>query len=222
MTRILAVGDLHGDLAIVGQALDRFRPQALVCVGDWGDEGEVTEGDLARLLGRLPVATIFGNHDPLGCLGRIRGGDGRPALLEVGEVRDLSGIKVAGIGGIWAKSHRRPFYVTDADVAAQASRIVADGPVDLLLTHGCPVGLADQTPQGRRGGQRCFLLANHAIAPAIHLCGHLHRAQERTLKDGRRVLNVGPTPEGAVVLIDIESGRLEARPGRIDEADGGR
>ena len=218
--RILAVGDLHGDLAAVDRALDRFRPDALACVGDWGDEDEVAEADLARLLGRLPAVTVFGNHDPLGFLGRLVGGDGRPALLAAGEVRDLGGIKVAGIGGIWAKSHRRPYYVTDEDVADQAGRIAANGRVDLLLTHACAVGLADQTPDGRRGGQRCFLLANQTISPAIHLCGHVHLAQERTLRDGCRVLNVGPTPDGAIVVIEGEAGRLEARLAQIDEPGG--
>ena len=60
------------------------------------------------------------------------------------------------------------------------------GPVDILLTHGCPIGLADLTPTGRHGGQRCFLEAYKTIMPRLHLCGHLHVAQERTLKDGRQ------------------------------------
>ena len=146
--------------------------------------------------------------------------DGRPAWLPTGEVRDLLGVRVAGISGIWAKSHRQPYYVTDEDVAAAAARIAAGGPVDLLLTHGCPVGMADLTPGGRHGGQRCFLLANRAIAPGVHLCGHLHRAQERTLQDGRRVLNVGATPEGSVVVLDWARGQLKARLARVDEPEG--
>lgn len=44
----------------------------------------------------------------------------------------------------------------DQDVAGFAGRIASPGPVDVLLTHGCPIGLADQTPKGTRGGQRCF------------------------------------------------------------------
>ena len=85
--------------------------------------------------------------------------------------------------------------------------------MDILLTHGCPVGLADLTPSGRHGGQRCFLEANKAISPRLHLCGHLHVAQERTLKDGRRIINVGATPEGSVVVIEFDPARrsLEAR-----------
>ena len=46
--RILAVGDLHGDLLMVDRAIDQFGPDALLCVGDWGDPGEVAEADLTR------------------------------------------------------------------------------------------------------------------------------------------------------------------------------
>ena len=215
--RVLAVGDIHGDLGSVDRALAWFRPDGLICVGDWGDAAEVAEADLTRILTALPALTITGNHDPLAWLGRVAGSDGRSVVLGPGEVRDFLGMKVAGISGIWARSHRQPYHVTDEDVAAQAERIAAAGPIDLLLTHGCPIGLADQTPDGRRGGQRCFLLANQAIAPRVHLCGHLHRAQERTLKDGRRVLNVGPTPEGSVVIIAARDGLPTARPARVDD-----
>ncbi len=123
------------------------------------------------------------------------------------------GLSIAAIGGIWAKSHAKPHYVTDDDVAELAARIARSGPVDVLITHACPVGLADLTPSGRHGGQRCFLEANKTVAPRLHLCGHLHLAQERTLKDGRRIINVGATPEGSVVIIEFDPAqdRLEAR-----------
>ncbi len=201
-TTILAVSDLHGDLNSVIEAVERFRPDALVSCGDWGDPGEVDEAALARIVARLPVATTFGNHDPVALLRRLRNGDGSPVLIGQGEVRPFAGLRVAAIGGIWAKSHRLPHYVTDDDVAGFAASIKTDGPVDLLLTHGCPAGLADLTPTGRHGGQRCFLNASHEVAPWVHLCGHLHVAQERALKDGRVILNVGATPEGSVVLIE--------------------
>jgi Icc-related predicted phosphoesterase len=138
-------------------------------------------------------------------------------LLAQGERRLVGGLRVAAIGGIWAKSHAKPFYVTDADVAECATRIAASGPLDVQLTHGCPVGLADLTPTGRHGGQRCFLDASKLIAPRLHLCGHLHVAQERTMKDGRQVINVGATPEGAIVVIDFDpaTGELHARPERL-------
>ena len=51
------------------------------------------------------------------------------------------------------------------------------------------------------------------MQPRLHLCGHLHRAQERILKDGRKVINVGATPEGSIVLVEFDPKRktLEAR-----------
>jgi Icc-related predicted phosphoesterase len=209
--RILAISDLHGDLGSVHEALDRYAPEWLLGCGDWGDPDQVTEADLAAIAARVPVLTTFGNHDPLAWLGRIRNRDGSPVLLGQGEVRGVGGLRVAAIGGIWAKSHRLPHYVTDADVAEAAERIAHTSPVDVLLTPGCPVGLADLTPGGRHGGQRCFLEASRRIAPRVHLCGHLHVAQERRLEDGRQILNVGATPEGSVVLIAAGASGLAAR-----------
>jgi Icc-related predicted phosphoesterase len=95
--------------------------------------------------------------------------------------------------------------VTDADVAGWANQIAADGPLDILLTHGCPIGLADLTPSGRHGGQRCFLDASKTIAPRLHLCGHLHVPQENLLKDGRKVVNLGATPEGSIALVEFDA-----------------
>jgi uncharacterized protein len=214
--RILVVSDLHGDLDSVRRAVARVRPGAVLSCGDWGDPDEVDEPELSDLVQTLPVATTFGNHDPLELLGRLRNTDGTPVLLAQGEVRGFAGVRVAAIGGIWAKSHRKPWYVTDDDVAEFARQIVASGPVDVLLTHACAVGLADLTPQGRHGGQRCFLEAFHAVGPRMLLCGHLHVAQERTLKDGRRVVNVGATPGGSVAVIESDGTTLVTRLERGD------
>jgi Icc-related predicted phosphoesterase len=214
--RILAVSDLHGDLDSVREAIAQFAPDRLLCCGDWGDPEQVARADLEAIVATLPVLTTFGNHDPLELLPLVSNRDGSPILLGQGEVRTIDGLRVAAIGGIWAKSHRLPHYVTDEDVAGFAKQVAAEGPVDILMNHGCPVGLADRTPKGTRGGQRCFLDAFHAIAPRVHLCGHLHVPQERTLKDGRRVLNVGATPGGSVVVIDADGDRLDARLAGFD------
>jgi len=212
---ILVVSDLHGDLACAWKAIERFLPQALLCCGDWGDPKQVSKDDLEAFVARLPVLTTFGNHDPLDLLRSLRNSDGTPVFLQQGEVRMFHGLRVAAIGGIWAKSHRLPHYVIDADVAEAAERIARQGPLDVLMTHGCPIGLADFTPTGRHGGQRCFLDANKIVSPRIHLCGHLHVAQERVLKDGRVILNVGATPEGTVALIEQTASGLSARLERL-------
>jgi Icc-related predicted phosphoesterase len=212
--RILVISDLHGEMNAAAQAAERLRPDLLLSCGDWGDPDQVSEGDLRRFLEICTALSTFGNHDPLDLLGRIRNRDGSKLMLGQGEVRELKGLKIGAIGGIWAKSQRLPHYVTDADVAGFAEKIAAQGTLDILLTHGCPIGLADLTPSGRRGGQRCFLEAFQRIGPRLHLCGHLHVPQEKSLKDGRKVVNVGATPDGCIVMVvfDEKTRALQSSP----------
>lgn len=222
--KILVVSDLHADFALAVEACEDHRPDLLLCCGDWGDISQVTAADLDCFLEFCPVLTTFGNHDPLELLAGTRNRDGTAVLLDQGQTRNVNGLTLAAIGGIWAKSHRVPYYVTNEDVARFARQIAAAGPVDILLTHACPIGLADLTPTGRHGGQRCFLDASSTIAPQLHCCGHLHDAQEKTLRDGRKVLNVGATPQGSIAVISYDpetrtlTSRLETVTGRTDRA----
>jgi Icc-related predicted phosphoesterase len=211
--RVLVVSDVHGDLDSARRARTHFQPDLILSCGDWGDPDQVPEADLTAFVSDVPVYTTFGNHDPLDLLPRMSNRDGSPIFMASGSVREYAGLRLAAIGGIWAKSHAKAFYVNDADVADAAARIAQAGPVDILITHACPVGLADLTATGRHGGQRCFLEAFKTVAPRLHLCGHLHVAQEHTLKDGRKVMNVGFTPGGCVVVVEFDAkrGTIEAR-----------
>jgi Icc-related predicted phosphoesterase len=215
--RILVVSDLHGSLITARAACDLVKPDLILSCGDWGDADQITKADLTAFQRYAPLYSTFGNHDPLEILNGLHNPDGTPVLLPQGSPVMVAGLHLAGIGGIWAKSHAKPHYVTDQDVAAAAARAAAIGPIDILLTHGCPIGLADMTPAGRHGGQRCFLEATKTIAPRLHMCGHLHLPQERILKDGRKVLNVGATPEGSYVVIDFDAAQhsLDARLERL-------
>ena len=218
--RILVVSDLHGDLDAACRAVARFGPNVVLSCGDWGDPEQVGEERMRALIEAVTVYTTFGNHDPIELLARLRNLDDSPVLVPSGAAIEFQGLRIAAIGGIWAKSHAKPHYVTDADVAGFATRIAQAGPVDILISHGCPIGLADVTPSGRHGGQRCFLEAFQTVAPRLHLCGHLHVAQQYDLHDGRKVINVGATSAGSVVVAEYCSGdrtiqaRLEELPGQ--------
>jgi Icc-related predicted phosphoesterase len=206
--RVLAVSDLHGDLDAAWRALETAVPEVLISCGDWGDPDEVSLSGLERFTERLPVYTIYGNHDDLAALQAWRNRVGTPVLLPDGEPVSVGGLVLAGISGIWAKSNRKPFYITDEQVAEAAHRGARQGPVDILLTHGCPSGVADLTWQNRHGGQPCFLKAFDTIRPRLYLTGHLHRVQEYRTKDGRIVRNVGETPRGDATLIRMDGERL--------------
>lgn len=201
--KIVAVSDMHGDLKNVHRIIDNVRPDMMLCCGDWGDPGEFDPQEFTSVLARTFVLSVYGNHDDIDLLKEARNIDGSPVLLTPEEVREIGGILFAGISGIWAKSHREVYYVTNDNVARYAESLAGKG-VDILLTHGCAIGLVDALPSGGHGGQRCFLDAFHRIAPRLYLCGHLHVAQKRVLKDGRIVINIGETCKGDYWVLDID------------------
>src|SRR5438477_48305 len=77
--------------------LDRHNPDLFLCIGDWGDPGEVPEAQYEAVLQRVLTLSIWGNHDDREQLARLRNRDGTPVLLEEGAVREFGGIAVAGI-----------------------------------------------------------------------------------------------------------------------------
>ena len=172
-----------------------------------GDPGQIEPSDYHAILERIPVYSVYGNHDDLALLRTLKNRDGSPVLLPHGEVVDVKGFRLAGISGIWAKSHKKPHYITDEEVLAIARQLAGKN-VTALVTHGCPVGLADETPKGTHGGQKCFLDAFKIVNPKVHLCGHLHKPQLRELKSGQLVLNVGTTALGDYAVLEFEPERV--------------
>ena len=221
---IIAVGDLHGGTATLLRLLEARKPDGLLCVGDWGDAGQIAPETWQEILRRVPVLTVFGNHDDLPLLASLRNADDTPVLLRQGERRTFCGLSVAGVSGIWAKSHRLPHYVTDEDVA-EWGRVVhasqdglaaaseSENALDILLTHGCPLGIAYRTPSGRPGGQRCFRDLLTVVRPKIHLCGHLHVPQRQDLNDPPCiVINTGAFPQGTHPYVVLEDANWDAAP----------
>ncbi|MCS7224891.1 MAG: metallophosphoesterase [Armatimonadetes bacterium] len=205
---VLVVGDLHGDWTYLWRALESERPDLILSVGDWGDPDEVSEADFRHLLDRVPIYTVFGNHDDLSLLASLKNRDGSPILIANGSVVQVGDAVIAGISGIWAKSKRKPYYITNEEIVG-AAQVLQDKGVSIFITHGCPIGLADLTPKGSHGGQRAFLEAFRLVKPKLYLCGHLHRPQMRTLKSGQIILNVGTTAQGDYAVVRIGSGSID-------------
>ena len=209
--KILAVSDMHGGLSVVKSLILDLRPNLLLCCGDWGDPGKLKRSDYQWIIDHTYVLTVFGNHDDIELLSSLQNNDKSPILLANGIPRVIDRLKIAGINGIWAKSHRQSWYVTDEEVTVAAKK---SGHVDILITHGCGIGLADAIPGGRRGGQRCFLDAFKLTHPKVYLCGHLHNQQMKDMDDGAIVLNVGRSAKGDYAVIDIENDKWQINVGR--------
>lgn len=203
----LVISDLHGDWRPLWEMLEALQPEVVLCCGDWGDPGQVSPADFQRLLAQAHVWTVYGNHDDLNLLRSLWNLDGTPVLLPQGKRTRLGEVEGLGISGIWAKSHRLPWYITDEEVASWVSQ-AGDAPLPLLITHACPVGVADLTPSERHGGQKCFLEAFRRLQPQVYLCGHLHRQQFHRTRAGQWVINVGFSQEGDYVLLRSEGSSL--------------
>lgn len=215
LIRILAVSDMHGNLDPVRELLQSRKPDILVCCGDWGDPGQVTHGEFEDIISSVHVLTVFGNHDDIDLLRFLKNRDGSPILLENGVMREVMDVRFGGISGIWAKSHRNPWYITDDEIKSMGRFLKADL-VDILLTHGCALGICDWVPGGRHGGHRSFLDAILTIKPKAAFCGHLHRQQVRTFADGRIAANVGHTALGDYIVIERHNGSWTLQSGRIE------
>lgn len=225
MVRVLLVSDMHGEFEHLLKAIDAEQPDVIICAGDWGDPNTVPRELCEQLVRRFHIVTVYGNHDDINLLEELRNTDGTPVLVKNGEVIEVRGIKVTGINGIWAKSKRKPFYVLEEEVISAAQRVASEcGDVDVLVTHPCPIGIADMTPKGTHGGQRCFLEAFKLIRPRLYVCGHLHVSQHKQLRDGSIIVNVGYTAKGdyAVAVMGKNECVLERHVmASVDEATNG-
>lgn len=213
--RILAVSDMHGNLEPVHTLIDAYRPNVLISCGDWGDPGELSVGDFLEITSKVTLLTVFGNHDDIELMKTIRNRDGSPILLENGCMREVNGIRFGGINGIWAKSHKHPWYITDDEVKA-AGKLLKGDLVEILLMHGCAIGICDRVPSGHHAGHKSFLDAVSAVKPRVFLCGHLHTQQIKKYMDGRIAANVGHTARGHYMFLEKSADAWSIEPGTLE------
>ena len=206
--KIAAVSDMHGNLDPVYEILKKEIPDLLLCAGDWGTPEEIFQDDFDAIVQKVTTITVFGNHDNLELLYQIKNQDGTAILIDNGATKDCDNLVIGGINGIWAKSHKKAWYITDEEVAAAAAKL-SEKKVDVLMTHGCPLGIADLTPIGTHGGQRCFTDAFKLVNPKLYICGHLHRQSAYQTKDGKLVVNIGFTQEGDYAVFNFENESFE-------------
>lgn len=197
MVRVLAVAD--EEVSAAPSRVKDLEVDLVVAAGDlpW----DYVEALVSAL--SVPAAYVPGNHDP-----QIRPGDAPRGTVSVDErVRELAGLRVAGLGGC-VRYNEGPHQYTQQEYERRAERLIraADGPVDLLLTHAPPLGLGDE-PDPSHVGISALHEVIESLGPAIHLHGHIHPYGMR--KPDRQL---GPTTIRNVIpwhVLDVHPRQVE-------------
>jgi hypothetical protein len=226
--RIVAVADTH----LFHRELDVPDGDVFVHAGDMCRGGELDElREAAAWLAGLPhrhKIVIAGNHDwalapcarPASprelcraCMARGQACPGDPAparaLFEGMTYLEDTGAMIDGVrfwGSPWQPAfHDWAFNLPRGGPIAAVWRKIPPA-IDVLVTHGPPVGVGDRSPVGGRAGcadlrSRIAELAPHS--PRLHLFGHIHQ-------DG------GAWRQGATLFANVTTWECERAPTVID------
>jgi predicted phosphohydrolase len=191
----------------------------IVCLSDTHDlhrELQVPDGDLLlhagdatmkgtpaqieafdRWLGTLPhphKVLIAGNHD--------WAFERTPALARglIRNARYLEDEETA-VGGlrIWGSPWQPWFFdwafnLERGPAIAAKWALIPDG-IDVLVTHGPPLGILDRTSRGEDVGCADLLAAVQRVRPRVHVFGHIHEGYGTLERDGTRFVNASNCTE---------------------------
>ena len=195
--KLVCISDTHGDHAAV-----RLPPgDVLVHAGDVTAHGRGTELDWLRFLDWLGSRDfahrlfVAGNHDLY-----AEAFPGRAARLarEAGvTLLDDSGCVLEGLR-FWGSPITPRFhdwsFMRDPGPDIERHWAMIPDDVDVLVTHGPPLGALDEVerPDGTSERVGCPSLARRVaeVRPALHLFGHIHEGFGALERDGTRYLNV--------------------------------
>jgi len=209
--RIVAVADTH----LYHDELTVPDGDVFVHAGDLCRGGELEELEEAvAWIERLPHPTkivVAGNHDwafvddPERARALLSG----LVYLEDGEVT-IDGVRFWG--SPWQPEFNDwAFNLPRGEAIARKWALIPDG-IDVLITHGPPLGIGDDGPVGGRAGCADLLARVQQVQPRLHVFGHIHQ-------DGG-VWHVGPTCFANVTTWECERPptvlTLDARSVRAD------
>lgn len=67
--------------------------------------------------------------------------------------------------------------------------------IDVLVTHGPPLGILDRTSRGEDVGCADLLAAVQRVRPRLHVFGHIHEGYGTVVRDGTRFVNASNCSE---------------------------
>jgi hypothetical protein len=147
----------------------------------------------------------------------------------------VEGLVIGGLGGAFSvdyhhRTEGKDWWSNEEPTEAEAEKLLAGGPLDVLITHDAPAGVPlsgdfELNTEMAERANRTRVLLRHVVdsleVPQV-FCGHWHqrRIHELTHKDGRStridVLNMENSRLGNGVLVWVGNGRLriESLPSR--------
>jgi Icc-related predicted phosphoesterase len=200
--RIVCVSDTHGYHSLT----DIPDGDILVHGGDLTRSGTLENvEEFNRWLGGLPhrhKVVIAGNHDF--CF-QERPSEARARLTNAIYLEDSS-CEIEGLtfyGSPWTPIfYDWAFMLSDPDLAPKWALIPVG--LDVLVTHGPPLGILDLANRGAHTGSSTLLQRVAEVRPRLHVFGHIHEAAGRTDIDGTTFLNASTQMgKGSAVVMEL-------------------
>jgi Icc-related predicted phosphoesterase len=198
--KILAVSDVENGLVYSPSSRERFKDARLVI-----SCGDLPLGYLEYIINTLevPLYFVFGNHTHL-----AEKGEGERNQVPWGAfnlqrrtVRDETGVLLAGLEGSVIYNYG-PYQYSQEDMWLKAFSLVPGLIInklrfgrylDIFVSHAPPWKIHDQDDLPHQG-IKAFRWLLKTFQPALHLHGHIHVYDTRTVRDTvfqqTRVLNV--------------------------------
>lgn len=176
--KVAAFADCHNDQ----RALTTPPDTDLIAVaGDWTVWGKIEEAlNFLDWLSEQPApykVVVPGNHDfcaeqAYGVIKRFC--KEREIILLVDDVVEIEGKRICGSPRTpWFGDYAFVYQPFDADLVWDA--VLPNCPrLDLLITHGPPLGILDQVREGQHAGCPHLARKVREIKPRFHIFGHIH------------------------------------------------
>jgi len=207
--RLVLLSDTHGFEIAVPEG------DAIVHAGDFSRRGKKKEVErFAAWLGSLPhrhKIVIAGNHD---FLFQEEPAVARSILAPFTYLEDAAA-EIDGVrfwGSPWQPwFHDWAFNLPRGEALREKWDLVPTG-THVLVTHGPPHGILDRVFDGRAVGCEELVVRARAVAPLLHVFGHIHEAygvkrEGPTLYVNAANCNLGYQPVHPVVVVDVDPER---------------
>jgi len=211
--RLVITSDTHGRHDLINDLPDG---DVFVHAGDFMNSGLHPEEIISfnRWLAKQPIEhklVCGGNHDRLFQLSRLLARE----LLTDATYLENTGVSIGGIS-FWGSPYT-PEFLNWAFMyrrGAEAERVWAQIPtgLDVLITHGPPYGILEQTAAGGEDlGCVELLKAVKAKKPRVHIFGHIHGGAGTFENGDTRFINAAyldeqyrqAKPAGIIRVVDL-------------------